>query len=185
MAKLNLIYETKRLTLKVLKPRDAAKVLDYYNRNKEFLREWEPKKTNSFYTISYQRNSIKQDLISLKFDNSVRFWISTKDDPNKLIGSICFSNIIMGNFKSCFLGYKLDEDEINKGYMTEAIKKGAEIMFNDFGLHRIEVNIIPRNSRSLRVAEKLGLEKEGYSKRYLEIDGVWEDHIHFAMYNDD
>lgn len=185
MSKLYSIYETKRLILKILKPRDAIRVLDYYERNRDFLNEWEPQKTDAFYTVNYQRNSIKQDLINFKFDNSVRFWISTIENPNKLIGSICFSNIIMGNFKSCFLGYKLDKDEVNKGYMTEAIKKGAEIIFNDFGLHRIEVNIIPRNARSLRVAEKLGLEKEGYSKRYLEIKGKWEDHIHFAMYNDD
>ena len=32
--------------------------------------------------------------------------------------------------------------------------------------------------------EKLGFEEEGYSKRYLEINGVWEDHKHFAIYND-
>jgi ribosomal-protein-alanine N-acetyltransferase len=89
----------------------------------------------------------------------------------------------MGNFKSCFLGYKLDKDEINKGYMTEAIRETVQIMFDEHGLHRVEVNIIPRNARSLKVMEKLKFEREGFSKKYLEINGVWEDHIHFATYN--
>lgn len=184
MAKLDLEYETNRLYLKILKPKDVVLVLDYYNRNREFLNEWEPQRPESFYTNSYQKEYLRQEWLNYKFDTTIRFWIFKKEDPYKTIGSICFSNIIMGNFKSCFLGYKLDKDEINKGFMTEAIEKGVNIMLNEFGLHRIEINIIPKNERSLRVVEKLGYEREGYSKRYLEINGVWEDHIHFAVYND-
>jgi ribosomal-protein-alanine N-acetyltransferase len=68
--------------------------------------------------------------------------------------------------------------------MTEAIRKGIEIVFQECGLHRIEANILPRNLRSLRVAEKLGFVNEGLSRRYLCINGVWEDHIHMALLNE-
>jgi len=115
----------------------------------------------------------------------IRLWIFKKEDRNKAIGNICFSNIIYGNFLSCFLGYKLDKNEINKGYTTEAVKKGILIIFNEYKLHRVEANIIPENLRSIRVVEKLGFEKEGYSKRYLNIGGKWRDHIHYAIYNGD
>ena len=47
--------------------------------------------------------------------------------------------------------------------------------------NRIEINIIPRNQASLRVVQKIGLRHEGVALRYLEIDGVWEDHSHFAI----
>jgi ribosomal-protein-alanine N-acetyltransferase len=114
----------------------------------------------------------------------IRLWIFKKEDRNKAIGNICFSNIIYGNFLSCFLGYKLDKQEINKGYTTEAVKKGISIMFEEYKLHRIEANIIPENIRSIRVVKKLNFEKEGYSKRYLNINGEWRDHIHYAVYND-
>lgn len=184
MSRVNLQYETDRLLLKILKPKDAKIVLDYFKRNQDFLKDWDPERPLSFYTVSYQKDNLRHEYYGYKSNNVIRFWIFKKDDLKRTIGSICFSNIIMGNFKSCFLGYKLDKDEINKGYMTEAIKKGIDIMFDDHGLHRVEINIIPRNIRSLRVVEKLGYEKEGYSKRYLEINGVWEDHIHFAAYND-
>ena len=45
--------------------------------------------------------------------------------------------------------------------MTEAVQKGIEIMFNEFGLHRIEANIMPKNKPSLRVVEKLDSIKKG------------------------
>lgn len=176
-------YDSERLYLRILKPNYAGEVLEYYKRNHNFLTEWEPKRAKNFYTLSYQKDKLSSEYISFKENSMIRFWIFKKDD-NKLIGNVCYSNIVMGNFKSCFLGYKLDKDEINKGYMTEAIKRTVDIMFEDFGLHRIEVNIVPKNSRSLKVMEKLEFEKEGFSKRYLEINGKWEDHVHFAVYND-
>jgi ribosomal-protein-alanine N-acetyltransferase len=38
-------------------------------------------------------------------------------------------------------------------------------------------NYMPRNDRSGRLLERLGFEKEGIAKRYLKIDGLWEDHV--------
>lgn len=176
-------YDTKRLYLRVLKPNSAREVLDYYKRNHNFLVLWEPKRPRDFYTYSYHKNELNYEYNAFKDRKLARFWIFKKSD-NKLIGNLCYSNIVMGNFKSCFLGYKLDKEETNNGYITEAIEKTIQIMFEEFGLHRIEVNIIPRNTSSLKVVEKLKFEQEGYSKRYLEINGVWEDHVHFAKYND-
>lgn len=176
-------YDSDRLYLRIFKPKNAAEVLDYYKRNHSFLNEWEPRRTRDFYTLSYQKRQLFTEYNMFKDKSLVRFWIIKKND-NKLIGNVCYSNIIMGNFKSCFLGYKLDKDEINNGYMTEAIERTVQIMFDDFGLHRIEANVVPRNLRSLKVMEKLNFEREGFSKRYLKINGKWEDHIHFAVYND-
>ena len=53
--------------------------------------------------------------------------------------------------------------------------------FDAIELHRVEVNIIPRNTPSLRVMEKLGLRMEGIAERYIQIDGAWEDHTRYAM----
>lgn len=177
------VYETDRLWLKILKPNYCRQVLDYYKRNHNFLQEWEPQRPKDFYTLAYQKRQLGYEYRMFKERKLIRFWILKKED-NKLIGNICLSNIIMGNFRSCYMGYKLDCDEINKGYMTEAIKKVLEIMFNEYGLHRIEVNVMPRNIRSLKVMKKLNFEEEGYSRRYLEINGKWEDHVHFAIYED-
>jgi len=161
-------YETERLWLKVLKPHQAEVALSYYWRNRNFLEEWDPDREEGFYTKKGQANLLRYEYRLFKDRDFLRLWLFKKENPEKAIGNICFSNLIYGNFKSCFLAYKLDKDEL----------------FDYYGLHRIEANIIPRNHRSLRVVEKLNFEKEGFSKRYLKINGIWEDHWHFAIYND-
>ena len=82
------------------------------------------------------------------------------------------------------MGYMLDEAYINRGYMTQAVDAVANAAFNEIGLHRIEANIMPKNARSLRVAEKCGFVREGMSKKYLYINGVWEDHVHMVKLNE-
>ena len=177
-------YETERLVLKVLDKSYAELVLDYYLRNKSFLEEWEPIKNEEFYTKQYQEEQLYKELSNAKNGNSFRVWIFKKQATNRIIGSIGFNNIVKGAFLSCHLGYKLDKDEINKGYTTEAIKRGICIIFNEFKLHRIEANIMPKNRRSLRVVEKLGFYNEGLAYKYLKINGKWEDHIHMVLLND-
>lgn len=178
------IYKTERLILKVLDKSYAGLVVDYYMRNKSFLEEWEPIREEFFYTKQYQEEQLEKELTNIKNNNSLRLWIFKKENENKIIGCVAFNNIVRGSFLSCHLGYKLDKDEINKGYMTEAIQKGIDIIFNEYGLHRIEANIMPKNKPSLRVVEKLGFYNEGLAQKYLKINGKWEDHIHMVLLNE-
>jgi hypothetical protein len=62
-----------------------------------------------------------------------------------------------------------------------ACAPGTGAAFEDLRLHRVQISIIPRNQASRRVAEKLELRNEGLAERYLEINGVWEDHFRFAI----
>ncbi|MFM9225737.1 MAG: GNAT family N-acetyltransferase, partial [Actinomycetota bacterium] len=48
-------------------------------------------------------------------------------------------------------------------------------------LHRLEICIIPRNANSRRVMEKLAIRAEGLAERFLEIDGIWEDHVRYGI----
>ncbi len=178
------IYQTERLILNVLDKSHAEQVLDYYLRNKDFLEEWEAVKGEEFYTVNCQEKLLDKDFSDINNNKTLRLWIFKKDDTNRVIGTLAFTNIVRGVFLSCFLGYKLDKDEINKGYMTEAIRKGIDIMFENYGLHRIEANIMPKNVRSLKVVNKLGFYNEGTALNYLKINGKWEDHIHMVLLNE-
>lgn len=175
---------TKNLMLRTLDAADAEKVLQYFDRNRAFLKQWEPVRDEEFYTADYHRVLLEAEQAEMDAGRMIKFWIFKKHEPERVIGSIAFSNIVRGSFWSCFLGYRLDAQEAGKGYMTEAVRKGAELMFSEYGLHRIEANIIPRNAASLRVVTKAGFSNEGLSPRYLKINGVWEDHIHMVLLND-
>lgn len=179
------IYETDRLILKTLSLGEADQALKYYIDNKEFLAPFEPVRDPIFYTLTEQEKCLREDMINAKMGQSIRFWIYLKNEKtiNRPIGSLAFSNIVAGVFLNAFVGYKLDGQYLNKGYMTEALKKGVTIMFTEFGLHRLEANIMPRNIASLSVAKKVGFYEEGLAKKYLRINGVWEDHIHMVIRN--
>lgn len=181
---MNTIYETDRLVLKILDMSYAPLVLQYYLRNQDFLEEWEPVKSNTFYTLAFQQRQLDFEFMNIMNGASLRLWIFKKGDPKKIIGCIAFNNIVRGAFLSCHLGYKLDMTEINNGYMTEALRKGIDIIFQEYHLHRIEANIMPKNKRSHRVVEKLGFYNEGLANKYLKINGKWEDHIHMVLLND-
>lgn len=182
---MNMLYETDRLILKVLEESSAGILLDYYARNKDFLEEWELKRKNDFYTLEAQAAQLRNDYKDYEEKRALRLWLFKKGDAEKsrTIGAIAFNNIVWGAFLSCFLGYKLDKDEINNGYITEALEKGIAIIFNEYKLHRIEANIMPKNARSLRVTEKLGFYNEGLARNYLRINGKWENHIHMVLLN--
>ena len=91
------------------------------------------------------------------------------------------SSIQRGPFQSAFIGYWVDEALAGRGLVPEAVVVTLRFAFEAISLHRVEISIIPRNPASRRVVEKLGIREEGVALRFLEIDGVWEDHVRYAI----
>lgn len=96
-------------------------------------------------------------------------------------GEINLSIVQRGPFQSSYLGYWIDEARAGQGYMPEAVVVVLRAAFEDLRLHRVQISIIPRNRPSRRVVEKLAIRDEGVAQRYLEINGVWEDHVRYAI----
>jgi ribosomal-protein-alanine N-acetyltransferase len=96
-------------------------------------------------------------------------------------GEINLSGVQRGPFQNAYVGYWVDKLHAGQGYVPEAFVLMARFAFDDLRLHRLQVAIIPRNTPSRRVVEKLELREEGLAERYLEINGVWEDHVRYAI----
>lgn len=67
--------------------------------------------------------------------------------------------------------------------MREALQAVIDYAFKQMKLHRIEANIMPANTRSIQLVKSLGFEEEGLAKKYLKINGHWQDHIHYVLLN--
>src|SRR6478609_4600307 len=83
------------------------------------------------------------------------------------------------------IGYWIGQPYAGRGYMTAALRVLLPILFGELNLHRIEAACIPSNMPSIRVLEKCGFTREGLARRYLCINGVWQDHLLFGMLHDD
>lgn len=97
------------------------------------------------------------------------------------VGEVSLGSVQRGPFQSANVGYWIDESHAGRGYMPEAVAVVLRFAFEQLGLHRVEAAIVPRNERSRRVAVKLGMREEGTSDRFLQIRGVWEDHVRYAI----
>jgi ribosomal-protein-alanine N-acetyltransferase len=165
------------VSLRLLLPSDAAQLAEYYRRNEEFHREWSPPLPTGFMTKEFQ----EQRLYAYQLEQYVRgeqyrFGIFIDEDSPLLIGTITLSAVERKPFQNGRLGYSMDKHYTNRGILSENLKKVMQFAFEELGLHRLEANIMPRNAASQRVLQKCGFQKIGYSPKYLNIQGVWEDH---------
>lgn len=169
-----------KINISVLTPEDAKSVLNYYIKNKDYLSKFEPDREKNFYTLDMQKKILTESYVEFLSGKSVNFGIY----KNKMfIGKIQISNIIMGVFKSAFVGYSIDEDEQGKGYMTETLKLILEYAFNEMELHRIEASTLVDNIKSQKVLLGCGFKKIGLNEKYIFINGKWQDHLTFQKIN--
>lgn len=166
----------KNIDISVLTPSDAENLLDYYSRNKEYLKPFEPDRDESFYTLDYQRRNLIEGYKQFLNGDSINFGIYKS---NEFIGKIQISNIVMGVFRSAFIGYSIDESEQGKGYMKEALNLVAKYAFEEMDLHRLEASTLIENLRSQGVLKSCGFKELGINEKYLFINGKWRDHITF------
>lgn len=103
------------------------------------------------------------------------------DDGDDFVGEVSLGSVQRGPFQSAYVGYWIDEAHAGRGYVPEGVALVLRYAFEDLRLHRLEAAIVPRNHPSRRVAEKLGLREEGVAHRFLQIRGVYEDHVRYAI----
>jgi len=178
-------WETDRLHLRELGPEHAASVRAYGLRSTAYHTPWDPRRPADFWELPVVAARLQSQLAESRSGGSLCLCISLKTDPEHVIGVVNLRNIIRGALLSAHVGYGLSPDAVGNGYMTEAVRRVVDIAFAEIGLHRVECNIMPRNARSLAVAERAGFVREGFSRRYLRINGRWEDHVRLARLNEE
>ncbi|MGT2472028.1 GNAT family N-acetyltransferase [Paraburkholderia terrae] len=110
--------------------------------------------------------------------------VARERDSGRVIGVVNISEIVVGAFQSAYLSHYGMSSFSRKGLMTEALRAAVDHAFDDLGLHRLEANIQPENEASIALVRRLGFQKEGFSPRYLRINGEWRDHERWALLSD-
>ncbi len=172
----------RRVTLRPLVANDYLPWREVRLRSKDWLTRWEPQRPAGVPDAAESRSAFVARCRARDRERQLGtgygFGIFAEDC---LRGEINVSGVQRGPFQSAYVGYWIDEASAGNGYVPEAVVLLGRYAFEDLGLHRLQIAIIPRNTASRRVAEKLGLRNEGTAVRYLEINGVWEDHVRYAI----
>lgn len=178
-------YSTKRLYLRNLDESAAAYVLTFYDENRQLFEPWEPLHPSRFYTMNYQTSLLSAERNLTRRSQAIRYYMFEKEHSDKIIGSINFYHIMRSPDWSCKLGYKLAAAAWHKGYAYEAISYLIPKIFQDYNLHRIELDIMPSNSPSLKLAQRLNFTYEGVARKAFEVNGNWQDHYRLALLSTD
>lgn len=172
----------RRVLLRPLTVADFPSWQEVRRRNVDWLTPWEPARTPGMPDVVEHREAFAMRCSARERERQLGtgfgFGIFV---GGRFAGEINLSSVQRGPFQSAYVGYWIDQAQAGRGYTAEALVLVIRFAFEQVHLHRVQVSIIPRNYRSRRVVEKLKLRDEGIALRYLEINGVWEDHVRYAI----
>lgn len=169
------------VTLRPPKRSDAGPWSRSRNSNAAWLAPWEPTSNQSWRERNSPaefRRTLSRMRSAARVGSMLPFMVCYGDE---LVGQMSVSNVIRGALRSCSVGYWIDYRVAGRGIAPTGLALVIDHCLTEVRLHRVEVNIRPENQASLRVVEKLGLRREGYHERFLDIDGAWRDHVTYAI----
>ncbi len=152
-------------------------------RCRDWLERWEPRPESGTADPALDREAFRARCGAWDrqrhFDAAYGFGLFRRD--GRFLGEVSLGSVQRGPFQMGYIGYWVDEALAGHGYVPEGVVLIMQYAFDVLHLHRLEAAIVPRNAASRRVAEKLGLRDEGIAKGFLQIQGVYEDHVRYAI----
>lgn len=172
----------RRVMLRALLPPDFNAWSEVRTRNHDWLTKWEPIRSPLHLDPASNREAFSARCAARDRERQlgVAYAFGLFVD-GEFAGEVNLNNVVRGAMQSGTIGYWIDERHAGHSYVAEGVVVLARHAFDDLKLHRLEICIIPRNSNSRRVMDKLGIRDEGLAERFLEINGVWEDHIRYGI----
>jgi ribosomal-protein-alanine N-acetyltransferase len=160
-------------------------VVDYLLRNREPHAPWNPPMATALFGIDGQREHLRAAVLAEAAGTQIGWFLEFREGRARgVIGHVRLSQIIRGAFHNAMLGYAIDAAHEGRGLMREALGAVLADAFSPrVGLHRVQANVRPENTRSLKLLDRLGFEREGLAREYLFIDGAWRDHVMTALRN--
>ena len=155
-----ILLEGRTCYLRILTEDDAAIFTELLKDNREYWTIFEPRHDSSYYTVSVQRDKIRESIYQMRDRREYNFGIFDAE-TSRLIGHISLYSIKRLPFSSGFVGYSIDERETGRGLATEAVEIVKRFAFETVSLHRVEAYVSPRNIGSVKVLRMQALFAKG------------------------
>jgi len=103
-----------------------------------------------------------------------------KKDTQEVIGDIGV-HFEDPQILQCELGCTINEKYQHQGFASEALKAVINHLFHHLNKHRVKASIDPRNTKSIRLMERLNFRKEAHFKESLYFRDTWVDDVIYAI----
>ncbi|MCA9932490.1 MAG: GNAT family N-acetyltransferase [Ardenticatenaceae bacterium] len=159
---------TPRLHLRQLRPSDAADMFAFLS-DEQVTRYFG---LETFNDIEEARQRIRTINASFRSQAALRWGISRREDDT-LIGT-CGYIYWKWRHRHAAVGYELARPFWRQGIMQETLTAVLEFGYTRMNLHRVEALVMPENTPSSALLQKLGFHSEGLLRDY----GFWSGEFH-------
>lgn len=178
------VIQAEKVLLRPALGADYAQWAQLRSSSRAFLEPWEPTWPRDDLTKSSYRQRIRRYNKDMRDDYAYAFFVFCRRS-GKLVGGLTISNVRRSVAQTCSLGYWVGQSYANQGYMSAAVNAAVAFAFENLRLHRIEAACLPLNGASRKLLLRCGFLQEGYARKYLKINGRWQDHLLFALLDAD
>jgi ribosomal-protein-alanine N-acetyltransferase len=178
------LIRTRNLYLRAPQANDYSAWAMLRIESREFLTPWEPSWNEDDLSRASFRLRTKRAAREIATDEAYSLFIFEAHSET-LLGGLTLGLVRRGVAQACTLGYWMGRRHAGRGHMTEAVRGAVRFAFSDLALHRVEAACLPNNEPSRRLLERVGFQHEGLARAYLKINGVWADHLLYAILSND
>jgi len=169
------VIKTSRLVLRWTSEDDIDSIYEIFS-DPQVMRYWSVTPLMNREAAAQMQREIAEG--NLK--DSAWKWGLALSDSNKLIGTCTLFNLNLSNGRA-EIGYAMGRPYWGNGYMNEALKALVKHAFDVVQLRRLEADVDPRNTASIRNLERLGFQREGYLRERWHVGGEIQDALFYGF----
>jgi [ribosomal protein S5]-alanine N-acetyltransferase len=148
--------------------------------SRAFLAPWEPIWPADDLTRAAFRRRLLRYAQDMRDDAAYPLFLLRESD-GALLGGLTLGQVRRGVSQTATLGYWVGQPYAGRGVMSTGVRAAMAYAFDELRLRRVEAACLPHNEASIRLLERIGFKREGYARKYLCINGSWQDHLLFAL----
>lgn len=174
------VIEAERIRLRQLEESDTDSLFEIFS-DAEALRFW------SFqpYKERAEAEKLLAEIHEYFRQKTLFQWgIALKCEEDKIIGTTTLFRLDEQS-RRAEIGYILNRAFWGNGFAGEALTALLNFAFEKMNLHRIEADIEPRNTASVKTVERLGFQREGLLRERWVVGGEIQDTAFYGLLKSD
>jgi RimJ/RimL family protein N-acetyltransferase len=124
--------------------------------------------------------AMQRDIAEGNRQDTMWKWGLALRETNKLIGTVTLFHLNLSNGRA-EIGYAMGSAYWGMGYMNEALTALIIHAFDVLNLRRLEADVDPRNTPSVRTLERLGFQREGFLRERWHVGGELQDALFYGL----